>query len=308
MKNCLVVLGMHRSGTSAFTGILDILGVNLGTTMLETQSDNPKGFFENKYVVLANDCILETLNTSWDDTFPLPTNWLGRFDGSQLREDIRHFLRTDMTENQLSALKDPRLSRLLPLWLPLFTDENVSPHFALIIRNPLEIAESLAERNDFSIEKSFILWMQHMLDAERNTRELPRAFVKFESLLTNPRQSVESVFASTGLSTPNFSDEHSDELAQFLDRNMRHHEVSNEELEAICPPIIANYYRLLCKISDSGVTQQEDILELDQLGDQFQATQALFYNSDVVQSVTADKETRTPRLVQRRLETHQGGV
>ena len=55
MKNCLVVLGMHRSGTSAFTGILEILGLNLGTKMLETQEDNPKGFFENKYVVLAND-------------------------------------------------------------------------------------------------------------------------------------------------------------------------------------------------------------------------------------------------------------
>ena len=68
MKKCLVVLGMHRSGTSAFAGILDLLGVNLGTRMLETQPDNPTGFFENKYVVLANDCILETLNSSWYDT------------------------------------------------------------------------------------------------------------------------------------------------------------------------------------------------------------------------------------------------
>ena len=152
MKNCLVVLGMHRSGTSAFTGILGLLGVNLGTKMLETQPDNPKGFFENKYVVLANDCILETLNTSWDDTFPLPPDWLDRFEGSQLLEDIREFLRSDIIENQLSALKDPRLSRLLPLWLPLFSAEGVTPHFALVIRNPLEIAHSLAHRNGFSTE------------------------------------------------------------------------------------------------------------------------------------------------------------
>jgi hypothetical protein len=65
---------MHRSGTSAFTGILDLLGVHLGTKMLETQADNPKGFFENKYVVQANDCILETINKSWEDPFPLPPN------------------------------------------------------------------------------------------------------------------------------------------------------------------------------------------------------------------------------------------
>ena len=72
MKKCLVVLGMHRSGTSAFAGVLELLGVNLGSKMLETQPDNPTGFFENKYVVLATDCILETLNSSWDDTYPLP--------------------------------------------------------------------------------------------------------------------------------------------------------------------------------------------------------------------------------------------
>ena len=157
MKNCLVVLGMHRSGTSAFTGILDLLGVNLGTQMLETQADNPKGFFENKFVVLTNDCILDTLQTSWDDTFPLPADWQKRFEGSQLREDIRAFLRQDMAEDQLSALKDPRLSRLLPLWLPLFAAENINTHFALVVRNPLEIAQSLCDRNGFSTEKSLVL-------------------------------------------------------------------------------------------------------------------------------------------------------
>ena len=268
MKNCLVVLGMHRSGTSAFTGILDILGVNLGTTMLETQSDNPKGFFENKYVVLANDCILETLNTSWDDTFPLPADWLARFDGSQLHKDIRGFLNTDITEGQLSALKDPRLSRLLPLWLPLFAEENVAPHFALVIRNPLEIADSLGERNGFSVEKSLVLWMQYMLDAEINTRHHPRGFVRYESMLADPRGSVERVFRCIGLDLPEFSDGHSDELSQFLDSNMRHHEVSEEELDTRCPSVIADYYRLLCRISDSEEAQPDDIATLDALGRQ----------------------------------------
>ena len=125
MKNCLIVLGMHRSGTSAFTGILDLLGVNLGTKMLETQPDNPKGFFENKFVVLTNDCILDTLKSSWDDVFPLPENWLDRFQESQLHEDIRTFLRSDISADQLTAFKDPRMSRLLPLWLPFFADRQM---------------------------------------------------------------------------------------------------------------------------------------------------------------------------------------
>ena len=284
MKNCLVVLGMHRSGTSAFTGILDLLGVYLGTKMLETQPDNPKGFFENKYVVQANDCILETLNRSWDDPFPLPPNWLERFEGSQLLVDIRNFLRVDIIDNQLSALKDPRLSRLLPLWLPLFSAEAVAPHFAIVIRSPLEIADSLAHRNGFSTEKSLILWMQYMMDAERNTRFLPRGFVKFEALLINPRESVEGIFRSIGLKLPIFSDERSDELFEFLDRNLRHYQVSDEELHARCLKCIADYYRLLCRISEREIETAQDLKDMDELYRQFEASQSLFYNADILQS------------------------
>jgi hypothetical protein len=245
MKKCLIVLGMHRSGTSAFTGILDLLGVNLGTKMLETQPDNPTGFFENKYVVLANDCILETLNSSWDDTYPLPQDWLGRFEDSQLQVDIRSFLRTDIVDDQLCAFKDPRLCRLLPLWLPLLAAEDVSPHFVIIIRNPLEIAESLSLRNGFSTEKSLILWMQYMLDAERHTRHLPRGFIKFETLLSDPQKSVETAFRNTGLKPPNPSNLTAQDLSHFLDGNLRHHNISDEEINARCPNIVADYYRLL---------------------------------------------------------------
>lgn len=302
MKNCLVVLGMHRSGTSAFTGILDLLGVNLGTQMLETQSDNPKGFFENKYVVLANDCILETLNTSWDDTFPLPTDWPARFKDSQLLADIRSFLRTEITHNQLSALKDPRLCRLLPLWLPLFTTEGITPHFALLIRNPLEIADSLKRRNGFSIEKSLILWMQHMIDAERNTRHSPRGFVEYESLLSDTHKTIERMFRNSGLEVPDSSDKKSQELSQFLDRKMRHHEVSDSELDAKCAKVIADYYRLLCKISSQHATTTLDFEQLDELAHQFESSQNLFYNNDVIEKQVLREEHRNPEWQEENLK------
>jgi GT2 family glycosyltransferase len=302
MKNCLVVLGMHRSGTSAFTGILDLLGVHLGSRMLETQPDNPKGFFENKYVVLANDCILETLNTSWDDTYPLPADWQDRFQHSQLLEDIRNFLRTDLAENQLSALKDPRLSRLLPLWLPLFATAGVSPHFALIIRNPLEIAESLAHRNGFSTEKSLLLWMQYMMGAERNTRHLPRGFVNFESLLGDPRGSVEKVFRNAGLATPTFSEEHAEELSQFLDRRLRHYKATDAELATRGFRIVADYYHLLCKISSQETATAQDLQGLDELCGQFESNQSLFYNNDLLRAKALDEDRHKPDWYEAKLK------
>lgn len=300
MKKCLIVLGMHRSGTSAFTGILDLLGVNLGTRMLETQRDNPKGFFENKYVVLANDCILESLNSSWDDTFPLPPDWPARFEGSQLLKDVRLFLQTDITADQLSGLKDPRLCRLLPFWLPLFAAENISPHFAIVIRNPLEIADSLYRRDGFSIEKSLVLWMQYMLEAERHTRHLPRGFVKFESVLAQPQESIEGVFRDACLEEPNFSKVRAEELEEFLDQNMHHHKVSEGELDLRCHKTIADYYRLLCKVSE-GAAVAEDLAAFDHLSEQFTFDERLFYNDDVVLKLARAKEENTPAWYQGKL-------
>lgn len=293
---------MHRSGTSAFTGILDILGVNLGSKMLETQADNPKGFFENKFVVLANDCILDTLQMSWDDTFPLPSNWTETFNDTQLVKDIQTFLREDMVEGQLCALKDPRLSRLLPLWLPLFAAEDVSPHIALVIRHPLEIAQSLHSRNGFSTEKSLLLWMQHMLDAERNTRHLPRGFVKFESLLQAPEETVEKVFLSTGLQLLPSSDKSSDELAQFLDGNLRHHTFSEQELDSQCFKTVADYYRLLCQIAKQGEARPQDLQAIDALRAQFETSQALFYNRDILEIKQQLEERCAPVWYEEKLD------
>jgi GT2 family glycosyltransferase len=300
MKNCLFVLGMHRSGTSAFTGVLNLLGVNLGTKMLETQSDNPKGFFENKYVVLANDCILESFNSSWDDPLPLPDNWPTRFEGSQLLDDVRTFLSTDIPENKLSAIKDPRLCRLLPFWLPLLDAGNITPRVALVIRSPLEIADSLAHRNGFSVDKSLVLWMQYMLEAEQNTRHLPRCLVTFESVLGDPRATIERVFETVGLEQPDFAGVEQEKLDQFIDQNMRHHELSDVDLDARCHKTIADYYRLLCEVSQRDATP-EDYEAFDALGKQFLANQKLFYNRDVALSLERAKEESAPDWYQAKL-------
>jgi len=281
MNKCLLVLGMHRSGTSAFTGILDLLGVNLGSRMLETQADNPKGFFENKFVVQANDCILETLGRSWDDILPLPEGWQERFADSQLHSDIRTFLREDIAGNPLSALKDPRMSRLLPLWMPHFRAEDVAPHCAIVIRHPLEIAQSLAERNGFSREKSLLLWMLYMLEAERGSRGLPRGFISYDALLQEPIEAVARLFRSAGLDPPREEQVDPAALADFLDGSMRHHALAEDVLDEQCPAAVARFYRLLCRIAARGTADAADLEAIDAIAEAFNADLALFYNRDL---------------------------
>jgi len=67
--NIVIVLGMHRSGTSAFTGALKIAGFDLGRDIMQANEYNVKGYFENNKIVELNDKILDYFNASWDSVF-----------------------------------------------------------------------------------------------------------------------------------------------------------------------------------------------------------------------------------------------
>jgi hypothetical protein len=67
MKNCTFILGMHRSGTSALGGTLNLMGFDFGSDLMQANEDNPKGYFENNLVYELNRKILREKNSSWDD-------------------------------------------------------------------------------------------------------------------------------------------------------------------------------------------------------------------------------------------------
>ena len=75
-QRAILVLGMHRSGTSAVTGALRLCGVELGTELMQPGSDNPKGFWEHAGVVAIHERLLAALERSWNDPRPLPADWL----------------------------------------------------------------------------------------------------------------------------------------------------------------------------------------------------------------------------------------
>ncbi len=66
---------MHRSGTSALTGFLHVLGLHAGNKLLPANQFNPKGYFECADIVVAHDELLDTLGSSWDDVRRLPDGW-----------------------------------------------------------------------------------------------------------------------------------------------------------------------------------------------------------------------------------------
>ncbi|HEV2189795.1 MAG TPA: glycosyltransferase [Stellaceae bacterium] len=185
-STALVVLGMHRSGTSALTGMLHHLGVALGDRLMAATPDNPRGYWEHGDIVAIHERMMAALGWGWDDIRSLPAGFDREETAQAARRELVAILNRDFAGVPLWGLKDPRLCRLMPLWVELFAEERVEPRYLLAMRHPLDVAESLAARDGMSAAWGALLWLGHSLDAERATRGAKRFIVHYEDLVGAP--------------------------------------------------------------------------------------------------------------------------
>jgi O-antigen biosynthesis protein len=185
-STALVVLGMHRSGTSALTGMLHRLGVALGDRLMAATPDNPRGYWEHGDIVAIHERLMTALGWGWDDIRSLPRGFELQEPAQAARRALTAILTRDFAGMPLWGLKDPRLCRLMPLWTELFSEERIEPRYLLAVRHPLDVAESLAARDGISPAWGALLWLGHLLDAERATRGSTRVIVHYEDLFGTP--------------------------------------------------------------------------------------------------------------------------
>lgn len=130
----ILILGMHRSGTSCLTGCLEEAGLYLGNVNTAAPA-NKKGNRESRAVMDLHDRVLTRAGASWDQPPPAPLTWT---------EDELSALRTIMDDyigQRHWGTKDPRVLFTLPGWRAL-----CRPRFIGTYRHPLEVAASLTTR------------------------------------------------------------------------------------------------------------------------------------------------------------------
>ena len=230
-KRALLVLGMHRSGTSAVTRVCNLLGVELGSNMMPPRPDNQEGFWENSDICLAHEEFLAEIGSSWDDYRALPEGWQSHRAVAKCRKRITAILKKELAHSSFWCIKDPRVSRLVPLWLPVLEELGCAPTFLLVCRNPLEVAGSLAIRNSFPVARSELLWLRHLIDAELATRDYPRAFLTYEALLGDWRRTMSRVAATLAMTWPNAASSVGAEIDTFLQQRLRHQAVDDVIVE-----------------------------------------------------------------------------
>lgn len=222
-RTATVVLGMHRSGTSALAGTIARCGAAAPATPMKPQPDNPKGFWESRTLSDLDEHILQNAGLAWDEPgIPHETFWQSR-QAKELTEHFSQLLDAEFGKSPLFVLKDPRLSRLLPVLHEVFQRKGIHPIYLIALRHPFEIAASLHLRNGTRAERALLLWMEHLLAAERGTRGQPRKFINYRELLERPVAMLEAISAEFDLSWPLPLEKAGPKIREFLSDSDRHH-------------------------------------------------------------------------------------
>lgn len=230
----LMVLGAHRSGTSALAGVVQRLGIELGDNLLGPRRGvNDHGFWENSDLVALHDRLLDRLGSRWDSIHMLPENWWQSPEIKTITGEIAGVVEKEFGHSELWGLKDPRLCRLLPLWLDILAQADCKPSFIIIYRNPLEVAESLSHRDQIDSQRAHNIWLQHMLDAEFYTRDYPRTIISYSDLLDDWRNTMRKAGDDLLVQWPNSIDEAGSVIDDFLEGSLRHYRHGKEELAGL---------------------------------------------------------------------------
>jgi hypothetical protein len=187
-KHLVLVVGVGRSGTSLFAGILGQLGFQIPQPEVQADETNPRGFGEPQWVVDFHSRVLRSRRVMINDA--RPSAWeamAGLADDGKVREELRGWLAGQLREGDAFVVKDPRTVWFLDLWTRCAADLGMRTSFVTMLRHPAEIVASARKSYGDRLTEAgrAASWINVTLETERLTRGDRRVFVRYEELLAD---------------------------------------------------------------------------------------------------------------------------
>lgn len=267
----ILVLGMHRSGTSLTSGILNTLGFNPGGNLMPSRDENPKGYFERFDVALQNDSLLKLFNGTYrlnmmkykhhialsriyssekENNYLKYYPYIGHYNNSVylLHNNTQTFnqkVKSHFFDQGRSALsffssnssfpwliKDPRLCITLKTWLPLLP---AIPSILFVFRHPIEVAKSLYARDKFPLDFGLRMWYIYNRLGLINSSDLCRVVLPLPDLLTQPVKEFDRITKELTEKCNVYFPRNAtlEILDDFIDLNIQHNRNVNDESECI---------------------------------------------------------------------------
>jgi len=259
-RTCIIVAGIHRSGTSATARVINLLGADIASDLIPAiRSDNERGFWESNTLTHLHEGLLIRLGSAWHDPFPLPDAWLDTAEAWEAKRAIIEHVGKEFAGSSLFVVKDPRLTRLLPLWLEILDDLTVSPLVVIPFRNPLAVAASLKQRDRLSLPHALLVYIQGNLDAERASRGRRRIFHLYDDLISDWRGFAAKLARAGGASTKNLSGETAAAIDAFLTPDLQHHRATRDGLAQL-PDAAATLAEMHDAMMHAAATGEETTL------------------------------------------------
>ena len=230
--SAVVVLGMARSGTSAVTRLLALLGVQLGPeeALLAPAGENARGFFEHRALMRVNKELLQRLGGSWSQPPRLVGGWQRDPGLEDLRACARQLIEADFAGAPLWGFKDPRTSLTLPFWAELLEEAGWEARYVICHRRPLDSARSLHARDAIRLDEGIALWTRYTAAALAHTAGRPRILISYEHLFGEREALVGELAGFLGVPQRAASPAVRAQIEGWIQAGLRHHAGSLREL------------------------------------------------------------------------------
>ena len=215
-RRALMVLGMHRSGTSALARVLSLRGAELPTHVMAANRGNESGYWEPAPIVEFNDELLDFFGVDWDDPFAPFQVAGGDAAPKKLQTRAAKLLEQEFNGAELFVLKDPRIALLHAFWFQRLAQAKVKACPVVVMRPFAEVAHSLLRRDHANPEASVLLYVAYGLAIAEAVDGQKATFVTYDQLVNDWRATTDRIAAEQGLKWPRTSAYSDQDVGEFL--------------------------------------------------------------------------------------------
>jgi GT2 family glycosyltransferase len=219
----ILVLGMHRSGTSAVSRVLGLMGAEVGSVedlLPAHPTDNPTGYWERADLNAIHDRLLASTGHSWNRVAGFDPHALDAEACAAFSQQLQGVVGELNASGRPWLAKDPRLCLLLSQWQPLLS----APVYLVVVRDPREIAASMSTgpRGTFTSPFVIALWEKYFRTLLAELVGKQALFVSYANLLAHPLAQCKRLLR--GLDQQGVTQLHvaaATELSAFLDPQLK---------------------------------------------------------------------------------------
>jgi GT2 family glycosyltransferase/glycosyltransferase involved in cell wall biosynthesis len=214
-RTALLIIGMHRAGTSALARVCSLRGAALPRDVLPANRGNLSGYWEPRGVTELNERILDCFDSAWNDPFAATASLALSEVPSRFGEEARRVLEDEYAGERLFVLKDPRCTLLHEFWREAIQSAGIDARTVVMMRPCEEVVESLVRRDGSHPASAALLYSAYGLQAADAAR-YAASFVTYRQLVDDWRAATARIAAEQSFTWPQDERHAAVEIDDFL--------------------------------------------------------------------------------------------